>query len=290
MAIRLPPQAGLPDVYEYLDYHPYFRDVLAACRKRTPGFSLRAFARLCGSSSPNFFQLVMRGTIHPNPLHLRSFARSAGLDRQRRAYLGSLAALARARTPRERERLARKVLNTGARAPHRVVSRDQYDYYACWYYSVLRALIGYRKIPVAGADLGAVGRELRPAVRPKQVRRALGALARLGLIKVGPDGCYAQADAVITTGDDVKSVQVMAFQRETMKLGLQALERVPAAQRDISTLTLNISQRGFGQIRERIRGFRKEIMAIAAADMADDRVYQCNMQLIPVTRPGGGGR
>ena len=54
--------------------------------------------------------------------------------------------------------------------------------------------------------------------------------------------------------------------------------------REISTLTLGISRDGFNQIKERIRSFRKEVIEIARNDENEDRVYQCNLDLFPLTR------
>lgn len=274
---------ALPDIYDFVDYRRYLRTVFEVLSRTEAGFSLRGFARLAGSSSPNFYQLIMSGRIHPGHTHLNSLARSLRLDKERRDYLADLVNLARARDPVKRESLMRRVLNEGAREARHVVRLDQFDYYTVWYYSIIRAMLSYRKIPSAGADLASIGRELQPPIKSQQVQEALDALMRLGMAKVGSDGFYVQTEAVVTTGDDVMSAQVSVFQRETMKLALAALDGCPADERDISTLTLNISADGYRQIRERVRAFRKELLAIASADTNDDRIYQVNMQLFPLT-------
>jgi uncharacterized protein (TIGR02147 family) len=275
---------ALPDIFEYLDYRKYLIDTCAAIRAAQPSFSLRAFSRIAGSSSPNFYQLVVGGKIHPRPRHLTAIARSLGLTEAQQTYLMDLVTLSRAKRPSDREKRLKHVLSIGPRAANRVVRRDQYDYYATWYISAVRALIGFRKFPLVNTDYGDIGRSLQPPITAAQAQRAVEVLNRLGLIRAGADGCYAQSDAVVSTGDDVKSVQVCAFQRETMKLGIRALEECMPELRDISTLTLNISGNGYQQIRERVRAFRKEIVAIAATDTGDDRVYQLNMQLFPMSR------
>jgi uncharacterized protein (TIGR02147 family) len=167
----------------------------------------------------------------------------------------------------------------------KVISAEQYDYYACWYHSAIRAVLGFYHMKAGEENYAQLGSLLHPRISAARAEESVALLKRLGLIRVGDDGCYVQSEPSVTTGDDVRAVQVMQFQAETMRLGLQTLERCPMDKRDISTLTLNISASGFARIRDRIRAFRKELMAIAESDADEDRVYQCNFQLFPLALP-----
>jgi len=62
---------------------------------------------------------------------------------------------------------------------------------------------------------------------------------------------------------------------------------VPAESRDISTLTLSVSETTFREIKAEVQLFRKHLSAIACADQFADRVYQVNIQLFPLTRTKG---
>jgi uncharacterized protein (TIGR02147 family) len=91
-----------------------------------------------------------------------------------------------------------------------------------------------------------------------------------------------QAEAVISTGDEVHSTEVAKFQMQMLELARQALDRMPANRRDISTLTLSVSQQGFEKIRAIIQRTRKEILSAAVDDTNEDRVVQLNIQLFPL--------
>ena len=68
-----------------------------------------------------------------------------------------------------------------------------------------------------------------------------------------------------------------------MELAREALYSVPKTHRDISTLTLSISEQGLQHIKEKIKDCRRELLEIAKADENADRVYQLNLQLFPLS-------
>jgi uncharacterized protein (TIGR02147 family) len=76
---------------------------------------------------------------------------------------------------------------------------------------------------------------------------------------------------------------------------LYSLERDGRETRDISTITMSITEDGFKEITEFVKEFRAAV--IKRVDEMNlekrDRVYQLNMQLIPLsrvdTRHGRGG-
>lgn len=279
----------LPNVFDYIDFRQYLRELFAALRRRDPRFSYRGFARLAGSSSPNFLQLILARKMAPNAEQLKSLAASVGLDGRNLKYLKQLVAFDAARTLEEKDRTLRAALRLASEDCARVLSEEQYDYYACWYHSAVRAALGFYRMKAGEEDYAELGAMLRPPITAPRVEEAVTLLKQLGLIKVDADGCYVQSEPSVTTGDEVRAIQVMQFQGETMRLAIQALERCPPDKRDISTLTLNISEAGYREIRERIRAFRKEIMAVAERDTGDDRVYQCNLQLFPLALPTRDG-
>jgi uncharacterized protein (TIGR02147 family) len=59
--------------------------------------------------------------------------------------------------------------------------------------------------------------------------------------------------------------------------------------RDISTLTLSISESSLQRMKEKIRECRRELLEIAKADEHADRVYQLNLQLFPLSAFEDGG-
>jgi uncharacterized protein (TIGR02147 family) len=65
----------------------------------------------------------------------------------------------------------------------------------------------------------------------------------------------------------------------------------PAAARDVSSVTLTLSEKNFQQVKGLVQKFRKELLTIANNDPEPEAVYQINFQLFPLTKilkQGGG--
>ncbi len=275
---------NVPSVFEFLDFRQYLQAVFKALKQANSDFSYRAFARMAGSTSPNFLQLILAHTPPPTPRHISLLCRGLRLSAAEAKQFRQLVAFDRATTVEEKDIRIRTILRARASYEARLVGAEQHEYYSCWYHSVVRAVVGYCRIKKGEEDFDVIGRSIHPPLSGVRIKESLRLLEKLDLIGVDDEGYYALRDPVITTGDDIRSLQVARFQKDTMKLAQKALENCPAVLRDISTLTLHISGAGFAEIRDRVRAFRKEIIAVASRDIGDDRVYQLNLQLFPLTQ------
>ena len=77
---------------------------------------------------------------------------------------------------------------------------------------------------------------------------------------------------------------IMKFYIETMRLGMKALPQVQSIKREYSTLNMNVSKKGFLKVKNKLIQTRKEIIEMTNKDSDEDRVYQLNVQLFPVTQ------
>ena len=64
---------------------------------------------------------------------------------------------------------------------------------------------------------------------------------------------------------------------------MEALERFPASQRDISTVSIAVAQDDLEEIKQVTSEYRRTVLQIASASEKPDRVYQLNVQLFPMS-------
>jgi uncharacterized protein (TIGR02147 family) len=162
-----------------------------------------------------------------------------------------------------------------------ILSPDKYTYFAKWYHAALRELLYY--FPFRG-DFKMLGRQLQPSVPAPKVKAAIQLLEKLGLIRRDDHGVYRQTSALLSTDEMGASMHVENFQVETMRLGIEALERHSDEKRDISTLTATLSHESVEKVKHILKETRQKIMAIAEADEKVDRVMQINFQMFPLTK------
>ena len=67
-----------------------------------------------------------------------------------------------------------------------------------------------------------------------------------------------------------------------MQFAIRSLSEIPPNDRDVSTITMAVDAKGFNDIRNMIREFRKELQIRVDKCSVPDRVMQLNLALFPV--------
>jgi uncharacterized protein (TIGR02147 family) len=276
----------LKTIYEYSNYRLFLKDYYEE-QKAENGFTYRDFARLAGMNSTSWLLHLIKGTKNLSAESVVRIAKACKLGKAETEYLEMMVPFTQARTSGVKDHYFQKMLGLKRRLKIARVSEEQYEYYTKWYHPVIRSMVSkldFKKGPSTDSDFAKLGRSLVPPVSAREARKSVELLEKLGLIARGKDGRYTQAQAVISTGDEVASLNVVNYHKQVSRLAEEAHDRSPKEERDISALTLGIGEEDFKRIKERIQAFRKEIMDMAQASEAPDRVYQLNFQFFPVGR------
>lgn len=282
-------------IFAYTDYRRYLADFFEERKRMNKHFSLRMLAERSGFKARDFLMRVMRGDRNlslEGANKLSDFFRFSGKQAD---YFRTLVRFNQARTTSEKElcfHLLSEIQKYGA---HQKLRQDQFEYLSAWYHSALRSLLPVLSLKTGIPDPASpgtedwekVGKLLDPAITAKQARDSVDLLLRLGLLQKDAKGKYAVAEEALSTGDEVATLGVAGFHRATMDLAKRSIDRHPPTARDISGITMSISQEGFLRIKSEIRAFRKKIQSIASGDVGEDMVYQLNLHLIPLTRHQG---
>jgi uncharacterized protein (TIGR02147 family) len=72
-----------------------------------------------------------------------------------------------------------------------------------------------------------------------------------------------------------------------MNRAAEAMDEIPASERDISSLTMCLGPDGLARLKERIQRFRRELLELSTLEDAPRQVVQVNFQLFPLTRNPG---
>ena len=116
----------------------------------------------------------------------------------------------------------------------------------------------------------------------EEAKESVELLEKCNLVKKNEDGSYELVNKDITTGDRTSKIALRGFHQHCLALGAESIDRDPPSMRNISGLTLGISQAGYEKIVERMSAFRKEIAQIANEDKDADKVYQMQLLLFPI--------
>ncbi len=275
-----------PSVFEYSDYRAFLREMFQYKKETTPGYSHRYFARMAGFASPNFLKLVIDGQRSLTSASISQVAKGFKLKKPEREFFENLVYMNQTEDLAEKDHYYRKMIAIRPRDGIKKIDQAQYDYFSRWYLPVIRelAMFGDRSQTVEE-----IAGRLDPPVRVKDVETALDRLMQLGLIRKDAQGRWEQTDTLLSTGSEVKSVLIANFHREMIRMADTAIERFPAAKRDITALTLSIGKNRLPELKQKIAEFRQEILKSFAEDADPDQVIQINIQVFPVTRSDDKG-
>jgi uncharacterized protein (TIGR02147 family) len=268
-------------VFSYTDYRKYLADYYAAQKRKRPDFSYRYFARTAGIVSPGFYKDVVDGRRNLGKHFILKFSRALKLDRKEAEYFENMVNFNQAKTVEDKNLYFERM---GAFRNSTVykVEADKHEFYSTWYFSAVRELLAVGKY--TDLDYRLIARSLSPSIRPEYAQKALKVLKKLGFIIKDKNGYLKPVQPTITTGEEIRSLYVANFQRTMMDLAKEAIDLYPAAQRDVSTLTLSVSNKTFKDIKDEIVSFRKKILGMAEKDQDMHGVCQLNLQFFPLSK------
>lgn len=269
-------------IFDYLDYRHYLADLFNEMHARDPRFSYRAFARLAGSSSPNYLQLIRDRKLNISDRALATLSQNLGLSEKEHRHFEVIVAFDHAKTHTEKDRWFHTLLRTREHARVTRLRKEQYEYFSHWYMPVIRELLTCADYP---DDPAWIASRTVPPLKAGTVKKAIASLESLGLIR-REGNTWVHAQRVVSTPSEVLSLAVTEYHRRVILLGREAITRFGPGQRDIRAVTIGMSSRRYAELKERMERFWNELLAFAESQEEVDEVYQVNLQMFPMSEPG----
>lgn len=271
-------------IYEYMDYRDFLRDLFDKRKTDNPFYSYRLFSQKAGFKSPNFLKLVADGKRNLTKESVYRVAKAFGLNKSESDYLENLVFLNQSKTLDEKNLYLSRVMRHRIKCDPKLLESSEYEYYSQWYNPVVLELI---TLPGCVVDYEQIAAQVLPAIAPAEARKSVELLCRLGLVTKKDDGTFVKASSSFTTGPQVRSVAVANYHKAMMARASESIERVPAQKRDVSSVTVAVSEETFRMIREKLQRMRREILELAETETNADRVLQLNLQLFPLSEIHG---
>jgi uncharacterized protein (TIGR02147 family) len=271
----------MSEIYTYTNYRIFLKDFFSQKKQEKPHFSFQVFANKAGFKARDHILRVMNGQSNLSYEGSLKLAKAMDLIEKESEYFANMVLFNQAKTHDEQLSYFNKMSMICKTTQSQKLRQEQFEYFSEWYYSALRSFL-----PLFNFDnnFSMIGKFLDPPISAQQVRKALDLLTELGLLTVDENGNYHVSTSSLTAGDEVASMAINSFHRQTLELAIRSIIRTPSEQRDISGVTMSVSQKGFDKIKSEIQAFRKKIISIAESDSGEDRVVQFNMQLFPLTK------
>ena len=273
-----------PSVLNYSNYREFLRDIYAFQKEANKNFSHRFIAQQVGATSSGWFADIINGRISLTGRLMEKLTQLIHLNSNEREYFELLVRYDQAGSLDEKNGVVKKMTSCkGVDAS--IVSKDQFEFYSTWYISAIRELLF--KYDFAG-DYNELGKKMSPTITAAQAKKAITILAKLKFIEKNRDGFLKPVTTVIKKDPSFKSVHWANFMKANITLAIDALEKYDKDERDISAVTIGLSEKGLVLVKEEIAALRKKLLAISESDPSQDLIYNCTIQLFPLTKKSKG--
>ncbi len=266
-------------IFEYLEYREFLKDLIVDRRARD--ISVRALSQRAGFKSPNYLQLIAEGKRNLSPASLAKLADYLKFKGAEREFFENLVLMNQAASAEQQRYYSERLMASRRFIALRHLEHDQYEYFTKWYYAAVRELV---LLPGFKDDAEWIARTLVPNVTIRQAADAMALLKRLELVRVGRGGRVTQTDRDIGTPPQIAGAAAFHFHREMLERAQQSIDAFAADEREISALTIAVSEEEFRKARRRLREFRSKLHADLGRDGNAGRVYQLNMQFFPLSQ------
>ncbi|MCX7725878.1 MAG: TIGR02147 family protein [Chitinispirillaceae bacterium] len=270
----------MKSIFEYMDYREYLRDFFEEKKKQHPFYSYRLFSQKAGFKAPNFLKLIVDGKRNLTKESVYKVTKAFGLNKSEADYFENLVFFNQSKTIEEKNFYLSKIFRYRIKSNPKILEPSEYEYYSKWYNPVICELItaidfkdDYRKLAEA----------VIPPITPVEAEKSVNLLIKLGFIEKDSSGKYIRKYSTLTTGPQIRSVAVANYHKEMMKLASESIERFKADERDITSITINVSIETYNLIKEKLQLLRRELLELAEQEKEPSQVIQLNMQLFPLS-------
>lgn len=275
----------MKSVYQYLDSKEYLSDYYQAMKSKDPSFSYRSFSASLGIKAPNFLQWIIEGKRDLAEKKIFPVASIIGLKNKEVEYFYLLVKFGQSKTISEKDDYFNKLIELRKPFVISVLDEYQYKHFNNWYNEVIRVLLNMINFnPNEQYAFRRLARMLRPKITESEARSAIKKMLALGLVKKDSEGYIRQTDKIISTGDEVRSFFIKRYHEEMIDLAKASMDNFPSEERDVSGITMNVSDKCFQLIKKEIQQTRKRILELIEMDEESDRLYQMNIQIFPIAK------
>ena len=272
------------NVFDYSNFRTYLDDWYEAKKETNPNFSFQLIADKAGIRNKGFIYNIIKGKKLLSKSNIFKISNALGHNRYEAEYFEYLVAFNQAEDLTEKKFFFEKlhqITNMGkAVSKAQVLRADQYEFYSNWHHVMIRSIIGMYDFY---DDYKWLAGMLDPPVTVTQAKRSVRLLEKLELIRKDERGVYRLHSNNLTTGRDLMNVAFQNFHIACTDLARRAFTEFPLRSRNMTGVTLGISEQMYERICGEIKLFQEKIMGMAETDDAADRVYQLNFHFFPTS-------
>ncbi len=268
-----------PDIFKYLNYRIFLDDLYKYYKSINKSFSYRYIAQLTGASSTGWFPNIVKERINLTSNYSLKLQKVLKLNDQECEYFELLVAYNQAGNFEEKAIFLEKLKALQGIQPT-LLRNEHLLYLTKWYISAIRELL---LIFPFKDDFESLANMIIPHLDLHDAKEAINVLQNIGMVTYDKSGYLRPCDSVVLKDPAVKTDLWKSYMKSKGKLSVDAIECFSKECRDISEVYMPLSQATFEKACIEIAKLRNKLLVLSESEKNADRVYQCGIQLFPLT-------
>jgi uncharacterized protein (TIGR02147 family) len=241
-----------------MDPQQLLKATLAERLAKNPQYSIRAFARATGISH-TVLSLVLSGKRRLSKQAITKLADHLGLDPNHRQ---ALVQSRKGHLPENFETLP----------------LDTFEVISDWYHYAILSLL---ELPEARLEARWIAKQL--GIPVLNAKLAIERLQRLSLVEEISPGQWRQSGKPLKVDNTISTVATRKFHKQLLARAAESVDKDPIPVRDFSSMTFALDPSQVEYARQRLRDFRRQLVAELEVKGTPSAVFHFTMQLYPVT-------
>lgn len=272
----------MKSIFKFINYRKYLETYYNEKKQTTRYFSTRYFAQKAGISSASFLREVIDGKKNLSKTTVKKFAIALNLSEKETRFFTHLVFFNQAKNAEEKQTHYAVLLTMIDSIKEQQLTVNQHQIYNYWYVPVIRELaciIDFKD------NFTILANTLYPQITPREAKKSVSLLCRLGLLKKIKNGRYEQTNKAIQATTELDSMAIFNFTNSMAENAIKALKTLPKSERNFSTMTCGMSKECYEMYLIELQAFKERIIKIINQEerSESDLVYQMNFQLFPVS-------
>jgi len=174
-----------------------------------------------------------------------------------------------------------KVSGLAPKSEYYTMSNREGELIRRWYFLAILELL---RMPKFQADPEWISTQLNGKVSASEVQETLDLLQNLKMVEKGENGWTVNHDILVGDLKSASSEDIREHHKKMNALGVLAMTEEPRERREMSALSIGISEEDAVTLKEKIRKFQVEILDFVQGREHVNSVYQLNIQFFPLTK------
>lgn len=272
-------------IFQYLNYRSFLKDHYALKKKQLPSYSYRLFNSKANLRSPSYYKLVCEGKCDLTEQSIAKFIKGLNLNQKEGLFFRTLVYFNQAQSNKDKSLYYNQLCHFKEYNKIHNLTSDQYDLFYNWFNL---AIYEMSKLKNFQDNAQWVINRLREPISSEEAETSIKLLKKLGLLVQDPKTLkYKAVTANLTTDPEVMSIAV--FKHHTTMIGksIDSLSKDHHSVRDVSSITVALNEKTFSEAKGKIQEFRRDLNVLLSKSKDNDRVYQMNFQIFPLTKIKG---